>query len=117
MGSPLSPVITKLVMEDLQQRGLTIFPNPLSIWVYYIDDVYAIMETKHIEPFHLYLSLINSLIQFTKEIEASGSRSFLDVLLRRGADGSFSTNRVATSWKSPGKSWIFLLSWKVLESP
>ena len=35
--------------------------------------------------------MINSSIQFTKEIEASGF-AFLDVFLRRQPDGSFSTN-------------------------
>ena len=79
-------------MEDLEQRALIIFPNPPSIWVRYVDDVYAIMETEHIESFHKYLNTINSSIQFTKEIEASGSLAFLDVFLHREADGSFSTN-------------------------
>ena len=94
MGSPLSPIIANMVMEDLEQRALTIFPNPPSIWVRYVDDVYqyAIMETEHIESFHQYLNTINSSIQFTKEIEASGSLAFLDVFLHREADGSFSTN-------------------------
>ena len=92
MGSPLSPIIANMVMEDLEQRALTIFPNPPSIWVRYVDDVYAIMETEHIESFHQYLNTINSSIQFTKEIEALGSLAFLDVFLHREADGSFSTN-------------------------
>ena len=49
------------------------------------------METEHIEPFHKHLNTINSLIHFT-EIEALGSLAFLDVFLRREADGFFSTN-------------------------
>ena len=40
----------------------------------------------------VYLNTINSSIQFTKEIEASGSLAFLDVFLHREVDGSFSTN-------------------------
>ena len=91
MGSPLSPIIANMVMEDLEQRALTIFPNPPSIWVRYVDDVYAIMETENIESFHQYLNTINSSNQFT-EIEASGSLAFLDVFLHREADDSFSTN-------------------------
>ena len=39
-----------------------------------------------------YLYTINRSIQFTKEIEASGSLAFLDVFLRSEAYGSFSTN-------------------------
>ena len=79
-------------MEDLEQRALTIFRNRISIWVRYVDDVYAIMETKHIEYFQLYLTTINSSIQFAKEIETSGSLAFLDVFLRREANGFSSAN-------------------------
>ena len=92
MGSPLSPIIANMVMEDLEQRALTIFPNPPSIWVRYVNNIYAIMETEHIESFHHYLNTINSSIQFTKERKASGSLAFLVVFLHREADDSFSTN-------------------------
>ena len=78
-----------MVMENLKLRAQTIFPNPPSIWVRYVDDVYAIMETEHIEFFHRYLNTINSSIQFRKEIEALGSLAFLDVFLHREANGSF----------------------------
>ena len=66
-----------MVMKDLEQTNLTIFSNPPSLSVRYVDDVFAIMETEHNESFHLYLNTINSSIQFTKEIEASGSLAFL----------------------------------------
>ena len=45
----------------------------------------------NIESFHHYLTTINSSIQFTKEIEASGSLAIFDVFLHREVDGSFST--------------------------
>ena len=92
MGLPLSPIIANMVMEDLEQRALTIFPNPPSIWVRYVDDVYAIMETEYFESFHQCLNTINISIQFTKKIEASSFLTFLDVFLRCQADGFFSTN-------------------------
>ena len=81
-------MITNKMVEDLEQRTLTIFPNPLSILVRYLDDGYTIMETVRIESSHQYLYTINSSIQFIKEIKASGSLAFLDVFLRREADGS-----------------------------
>ena len=43
MGSSLSPVIANMVMEDLEQQALPTFHNPPSIWVRYVDDVYAIV--------------------------------------------------------------------------
>ena len=62
MGSPLFPIIANMVMEDLEQRALTIFLNLPPIWVRYVDDVYAIMKMEHIESFHQYLNTINSSI-------------------------------------------------------
>ena len=79
-------------MEDLEQRALSVFSNPPLIRVRYVDDVYAIMETEHIEFFHHHLNTINSSIQFTQEKEASSFFVFVDVLLHREAYRSFSTN-------------------------
>jgi len=62
---------------------LATFHTPPSTWVHYVDDVYAIMETQHIDSFHLHLNTINNSIKFTKELEASGSLAFLDVHLTR----------------------------------
>ena len=92
MGSSLSPVIANMVMEDLEQLALSTFHNPPSTWVRYVDDVYAIVKTENVDPFHKHLNTINSSIQFTLEMETSGSIAFLDVLLTRELDGSLSTS-------------------------
>ena len=92
MGSSLSPVIANMVMEDLEQQALSTFHNPPSIWVRYVDDVYAIVKTDNVNAFHKHLNTINSSIQFTLEMETSGSIAFLDVLLTRELDGSLSTS-------------------------
>ena len=92
MGSSLSPVIANMVMEDLEQQALSTFHNPPSIWVRYVDDVYAIVKTDNVDAFHKHLNTINSSIQFTLEMETSGSIAFLDVLLTRELDGSLSTS-------------------------
>ena len=44
LGLSLSPVIANMVMEDLEQQALSTFHNPPSIWVRYVDDVYAIVK-------------------------------------------------------------------------
>ena len=91
MGSTLSPVIANMVVKDLEQQALSTFHNLLSIWVRYVDDVYAIVKTENVDAFHKHLNTINSSIQFTVEMETSGSIAFLDVLLTRELDGSLST--------------------------
>ena len=58
----------------------------------YVDDVYAIVKTENVDAFHKHFNTINSSLQFTLEMETSGSIAFLDVLLTRELDGSLSTS-------------------------
>ena len=55
MGSPLSPIIANMVMEEIEQTALNTYLNLPSLWLRYVDDVYAIIEKTEVEPFHDYL--------------------------------------------------------------
>ena len=81
-----------MVMEDLEQQALSTFHNHPSIWVRYVDDVYAYVKTENVDAFRKHLNTINSSVQFTMEMETSGSIAFLNVLLTRELDGSLSTS-------------------------
>ena len=72
LGSPLSPItIANTVMEEIEQTALNTYLNPPSLWLRYVDDVYAIMEKTEVEPFHDYLNTISTSIKFTKELKKS----------------------------------------------
>ena len=58
MGFSLSPIIENMVMKEIEQTALNTYLNPPSLWVRYVDDVYAIMEKPEVEPFHDYFMLI-----------------------------------------------------------
>ena len=64
--------------------------NP-SLWLRYVDDMYAIMEKTEVEPFYDYLNTISTSIKFTKELEKSGQLAFLDVSIQQMEDGSLAT--------------------------
>ena len=91
MGSPLSPIIANMVMEEIEQTVLNTYLNPSSLWLCYVDDVYAIMEKTEVEPFLDYLNTIFTSIKFTKELEKSGQLAFLDVSIQQMEDGSLAT--------------------------
>ena len=91
MGSPLSPKIANRVMEEIEQTALNVYFKPPSLWVLYVDDVYAIMEQTEVESFHDYLNTISTSIKFTKELEKSGQLAFVDVSVQQLEDGSFAT--------------------------
>ena len=92
MGSPLSPIIANMVMEEIEQTALNTYLNPPSLWLRYVDDVYAIMKKTEVEPFHDHLNTISTSIKFNKELEKSGQIAFLDVSVQQMEDGSLTTS-------------------------
>ena len=87
MGSPVSPVICNLFMEDLEERVISTAPNEMKprIWKRYVDDIFEII------PRGMSVDLTNHLnscdptesIKFTYEEEQDGSLPFLDVKITR----------------------------------
>ena len=45
MGSPLSPVVTDLVMQNLESRTLSLIRSPLLFCYRYIDDIIMVVPT------------------------------------------------------------------------
>ena len=39
-------------MEEIEQAALNTYLKPPSLWIRYVDDVYAVMEKTKIECFH-----------------------------------------------------------------
>ncbi|XP_071450829.1 uncharacterized protein [Hetaerina americana] len=90
MGSPLSPAIANIFMEDLEEKALASCNLPPKCWLRYVDDTFVIWPhgEEKLEEFHRELNNINSAIKFTKELEKDGRLPFLDVLVRRKLDGT-----------------------------
>ena len=89
MGSPVS---ANLVMEDIEQRALSIFRTPLWFWKRYVDDTWTAIQPYTIEEFHQHLNSIEPSIQFGYEIEQNNQLPFLDILLNRQDNGSILTS-------------------------
>ena len=64
--------IANTVMEEIEQTALNTYLKPPSLWVRYVDDVYAIMEKTEVEPFREYLNIIFASTKFTEALEKSG---------------------------------------------
>jgi len=93
MGSPLSVVLANLVMEDIERR---IFGSPDNFDVrhYYrfVDDTWVVLPESNVHSFFNHINRIESSISFTMELEdPQKSIAFLDVLVTRCDDGSFSS--------------------------
>ena len=88
MGSPISVVVTNLMMEDIEQRTLSNF-QPLHFWKRYMDDTCIVLLVNKVTEFHL--NSIETSIQFTVEL-GKEKVPFLDVLLIQNTDGPINTS-------------------------
>ena len=92
MGSPLSPIIANLYMENFETKALNTAANSPSLWKRYVDDTFVVIKKCHQEEFFHHINSIEDSIQFTAEdTHADGTLPFLDVLVIPQPDGSLAT--------------------------
>ncbi|XP_070169669.1 uncharacterized protein [Polyergus mexicanus] len=81
MGSPLSPIIADITLQDLEMRAIEILPISLSFYYRYVDDVVLAAPPS---TFSAILQTFNSFhprLQFTMEEEADNRLNFLDTTI------------------------------------
>lgn len=95
MGSPISPVLAELVLEDLEQTVLSRLKHRginVAFYHRYVDDCATAANIRHIdnilEEFNNYDR--EGRLKFTIEHESEGNLPFLDLKIIRNSDGSLS---------------------------
>ncbi|XP_075163350.1 uncharacterized protein LOC142235985 [Haematobia irritans] len=92
MGSPASPVIADIVMEDLLDDSIGKMPNKPKILTKYVDDLFGIIKkTETINTINV-LNSYNKLIQFAMEEENDNKLAYLDTIVIR------KENRILLDW-------------------
>ena len=92
MGSPLSPIVANIFMENFEEEALATAPHPPSLWKRYVDDTFVIQEEKYKNVFFQHINSLEDNIKFTAETtKADGSLPFLDTLVTPRSDGSLET--------------------------
>ena len=82
MGSPLSPIIANIFMEDFETKTLSSAPHSPSLLNRFVDDTFVVIKSAYKEEFFNYINSIEEGIQFTDEnTRADGSMPFLDTLV------------------------------------
>ena len=92
MGSPISPLIANMFMEEFEVKALQSFPNPPSLWLRFVDDTFVINKAEHSQDLLQHINNQDPHIQFTVEPTQQGSLPFLDTLVTIQPDNTFSTS-------------------------
>ena len=93
MGSPISPIVANLFMEDLEVKALSTAPTPPTLWKRFVDDTFIIIQRSYKESFLQHLNSIDGNIHFTcEESNEDGSIAFLDMLITPDENGRLNTS-------------------------
>jgi len=92
MGSPLSPILADIVMDDLENTCLRKLDFTVKTYFRYVDDIFLIIPS---EKLQLVLNEFNNYhprLGFTHEIECNSELNFLNTLVIR------KENHLITNW-------------------
>jgi len=92
MGSPLSPILADIVMEDFETLSLQKLDFVVHTYYRYIDDIFMIIPATKLNSV---LSIFNSYhpqLKFTYETESDNMLNFLNTSVIKEDDGTIITN-------------------------
>ena len=82
MGSPFSPIVANLFMEDFEKKGIVSLPHTPCFWRRFVADTFTTIYAAHKESFLEDLNSIDDHIQFTSEdSRPDGFMPFPDILI------------------------------------
>ena len=87
MGSPVSPIIADISMEDLEDKTFATYDATPRVWYRFVDDVISVVKKYNVQGQLLHLNKQHGRIQFTIEMENSGSLPFMDIRITRQPQG------------------------------
>ena len=89
MGSPISPLIANLFMEEFEVKALSIAPNPPCLWLRFVDDTLVIHKAEHSTQLLHHINSQDTNIQCTVEQQGTdGSIPFLDTKVTPGPNNT-----------------------------
>lgn len=106
MGSPFSPVVANLFMEDFEKKSISSSVLKPLVFLRYIDKKFTVWPQGKppLQDFLLHLNSLTPKIKSTMETEENGYLPFMDELVTRKNDGSLGL--VAARKKAPADCYL-----------
>ena len=105
MGSPISPIVANLYMEEFEIKAISSSPQSSYLWKRFVDDTFTTIKSSEKTKFLEHLNTRDPNILFTsEECRIDGSMSFLDILITPKEDGSLSI----TMYRKPTHTDLYL---------
>jgi len=79
MGSPLSPILADIVMQDLEERAISSLSLHLPFYFRYVDDTALAAPSASCQKILHVFNSFHKRLQFTIEIADENTLNFLDV--------------------------------------
>ena len=92
MGSPFSPILADIVMDDLEKERLSNLGFELPLYLRYVDDILIAVPNTEIDNILQFFNTNNFNIKFTLEKEIEQTINFLDISITRKQDQKLSLN-------------------------
>ena len=92
MGSPISPILADLVLQDLEEEVLKKFSFSIQAYFQYVDDTFLIIPKNKIKEILKNFNSYHSRLNFTYESEIDNTLVFLNLLMIKNDDRTIDTN-------------------------
>jgi len=79
MGSPLSPILADIVLQDIEEAALSLLPTTLPFYVRYVDDILLAAPNNLLDKIAETFNSFHDRLKFTMEIDTDDRINFLDV--------------------------------------
>ena len=83
MGSPISPILADIVMQDLETHCLNNIKFDIPVFFRYVDDILALVPINKIDDIIRVFNAFHPRLKFTHEMENNGCINFLETTIIR----------------------------------
>ena len=87
MGSPVSPIIADIFMEDLEDKTFATYDATPRVWYRFVDDLIFVVKKHNVQGLLQHLNKLHGQILFTMEMENSGFLPFMVIRIIRQPQG------------------------------